>query len=204
MPWRAFRARNGLVLIEWLRRPNPNNVPRSPVIFPKTVTFSCRPSGTAFKHGFGTAAPGLDDLYGQLEKQKAAGTLSAVAIHSALLLHELVERPVLSIASDDEDWDLACEVRDDSLNRLIFRSGDQERLIDHTGNLSSTDMGPRILHHIARREAARWSPDLSVLFGFDGSPDELGLKEIDRARQSSDISPTPPSPPTQRPFWRFW
>lgn len=111
MPWRAYRTEDGLVLIEWLRRPNPNNVPCSPVVFPKRPTFSCRPSGVSFKTNFDVRAPGLDALYAQLGKQRRAGTFPVVAVHSALLLNSLIGCPVLSIASDDDEWDFACEAR---------------------------------------------------------------------------------------------
>lgn len=204
IPWRAFRMPGGITIIEWLKRPNPNNVPRAEVDFSVRPTLSRRPAGVAFERNFGAAAPGLDELYASLAKQRKASTLPAVAAHTTLLLHRLSNRPVLGIASDDEDWDFACEAKDGKLHRTRFLSADEELLVDQFGRLQliSCANSQRILHRIASEEARSWSPELAALFGFDGDIGPLGLVEIGRSRTAS--MPEFQTSALKRPWWRLW
>jgi hypothetical protein len=205
IPWRAYRMRqSGLVLIEWLKRPNPNNIPRGRVIFPQTPTFTCRPSGVSFESSFGSRAEGLDELYEELRLQRRAGTVPAVAVHTTLLLHRLTSLPVLGIASDDDDWDFTCEARADAIHKVRFISDEDEFRIERNGRIKKTETGsaPRNLHQIAMQESIAWSEDLSALFGFDGSGENLDIVEVDRCQP--DQEPTDPGTPNRRPFWRLW
>ena len=183
MPWRAYRTADRLVLIDWLRRPNPNNLPRRPIEFPKVPTFSNRPSGVGFSASFGRNAPGFDALYANLEKQRMVGSVPAVAVHSALLLNQLTQCAVLSLASDDDDWDFACEARDGVVQRITFSTDDEDIHVDHQGNIEIVGLldTPRGLHRIVQHEAGLWSQGLLGLFGFDGGAESLKLSEIDRA-----------------------
>lgn len=204
IPWRAFRTPRGdLVLIEWLKRPNPNNVPRGLVVFPKKPTFAHRPSGVSFEDSFGSGAPGLDTLYAEFRKQKRAATIPAVAVHTTLLLHRLTLLPVLGIASDDDEWDFVCEADEGSIQKLRFVSDEEEFQIGPDGTIRQFDLPsqPRHLHQIATHEAARWSDEIACLFGFDSSVDRLELVEIDRCRTDRN-SPTPTTP-EERPFWKI-
>jgi len=205
IPWRAYRMRrSGLVLIEWLKRPNPNKTPRGSVIFPNEAAFACRPSGVSFESNFGSGAEGLDRLYAELRLQRRAGTVPAVAVHTTLLLHRLTLQPVLGIASDDDDWDFVCEAREDAIHKVRFISGDDEFQIGRSGQIEKVDTGstPRNLHQIAMEESAAWSDELSVLFGFDGSGGNLDIVEVDRCKP--DRAPIDPGSPSKRPFWRLW
>ncbi|MEO6215048.1 MAG: hypothetical protein ABIO86_03370 [Sphingomonas sp.] len=202
--WRAYKMRRtGLVLIEWLKRPNPNNVPRSHVIFPNEPSFACRPSGVSFESSFGSSAGGLDGLYAELELQHRAGTVPAVAVHTTLLLHRLTSRPVLGIASDDDDWDFVCEARDGIVHKVRFLSDEDEFRMARDGQVHRLDAGtaPRELHQIARQESAAWSDELSALFG-DGGGDMLDLVEVDRCQIDQGLIDR--SMPSKRPFWRLW
>ncbi|MEG3148672.1 hypothetical protein U1769_02150 [Sphingomonas sp. ZT3P38] len=205
IPWRAFRIENGLVLIDWLRRPNPNIKPAARPRIPATPEFAVRPSGVAFDSVFGDAAPGLDDLYKRLGKERRAGTLPAVAVHTALLLHGLTQCPVLSVMSNDDDWDFAREARDGALHQASFVSGEEDIHVDHDGVIEVLPISSEshAVHRIAQREAMLWFEKLQCLFGFDGTSEPLSLIEIDRSRQA-EVSKTPPSSPARRPFWKLW
>lgn len=205
IPWRAYRMRrSGLVLIEWLKRPNPNNAPRGRVTFPNKPAFACRPSGVSFESNFGSGAKSLDGLYAELQLQRRAGTVPAVAVHTTLLLHRLTSRPVLGIASDDDDWDFVCEAREGALHKVRFISGDDEFRIGRSGQIEKIDTGstPRSLHQIAMQESTAWSDELSVLFGFEGSGDNLDIVEVDRCQPEQGAAD--PGAPSKRPFWRLW
>jgi hypothetical protein len=205
IPWRAYRMRpSGLVLIEWLKRPNPNSAPQAHVIFPDEPAFAWRPSGVSFESSFGSRAEGLDGLYAELQRQRRAGTVPGVAVHTTLLLHRLTSLPVLGIASDDDDWDFVCEAREGALHKVRFMSDDDEFSIGRTGRIEKIDKGstPRKLHRIAIQESTAWSEDLPVLFRFDGSAENLDIVEVDRCRPVQE--PTDPGAPGKRPFWRLW
>ena len=220
IPWRAHRLPGSdLVLIEWLQRPNRNNPPpHNQLRFPSPPDLGIRPAGIAFKTGFGAAAPGLDELYARLQSEKRAGTLPAVAVHVALMLHRLVALPILSLCSDDDEWDLACEVREGQIDRLDFRAGEEEIKVGRDGRIetlpSPQPSGQRI-HKIAEEAAVGWSEKLQALFGFDGDVARLGLQELDRV----NFVPEPPAENAwhvqqarqearqeapRKPFWKFW
>lgn len=204
IPWRAYRMRrSGLVLIEWLKRPNPNDTPQGRGIFPTKPAFACRPSGISFASNFGSNAKGLDELYAELQLHRRAGSFPAVAVHTTLL-HSLTGQPVLGIASDDDDWDFVCEPREGAIHKVRFISEDDEFCIGRSGQIDKIDKGsaPRILHQIAMDESAMWSDELLALFGFDGCGDNLDLVEVDRCRPAS--GPTDLRMANKHPFWRPW
>jgi hypothetical protein len=191
MPWRAFQlGSTELTLIEWLRRPNPNNPSHLRNIkFSDIPTFSQRPSGVSFASEFGLEAPGLDNLYANLVRQGRASSFPSVAVHSALMLSQLTQKHVLSVCSDDDDWDFVCEVRANQVHYITFISQGTEAAQEITFKqgcevkfqplLLDT---PRILHHVAEREVTLWSRDLRPLFGFDGDARLLTIVEIDHSR----------------------
>jgi hypothetical protein len=203
--WRAFRLRkSGLILIEWLKRPNPNNLPRSHVAFPSKPTFNRRPSGASFESGFGSRAKGLDELYQELQQKRRAGTIPLVALHTALLLNRLTSRPVLSVASDDDDWDFVCEARDGVIHRVRFLCGNAEIWIGTDGKVERLEVSSESheLHRIARHEIIDWSDELSTLFGFDGDAGGLDIMEVDRCEPTQ--SQTNLDATKKPPFWRLW
>lgn len=204
IPWRAYRTQTGLVLIDWLKRPNPNNFPRGDIVFSNKPAFAWRPSGVSFGSSFGASASGLDALYAELQKQHHAGTLPTVAVHTTLLLHRLTTSPVLGIASDDDDWDFVCEARDGILHSARFVSDEDEFRIRRDGQVQKVSIGsaPRELHRIALQEAAAWSKELSGLFGFDGDGDRLELVEVDRCRPPP--ASAGPGMPPYRPSRKRW
>lgn len=218
MPWRAFRvATCDLVLVEWLRRPNRNNPPpHNQLVVPVRPEFARRPAGVSLPERFGVAAPGLDDLYDKLLSEQRAGCLSKVAVQSALMLSEITDRAVLSVASDDEDWDLACEADKGKLAWLRFAAGDHELLFPSSGEVRPRALhkGHRILHHIAEDASTDWCRDLAPLFGFDGDAASVPLTEAARVNfvpeepiplggRGSVAQPTERSSP-RRPFWKLW
>ena len=185
IPWRAFRMRrSGLVLIEWLKRPNPNNTPQRSVIFPNKPSFAWRPSGISFESSFGSSAEGLDRLYAELQRQRRANSVPAVAVHTTTLLHSLTGQPVLGIASDDDEWDFVCDARHGAIQKVRFISDDDEFCIGRSGQIDKVERGssPRNLHQIAMEESATWSDELSHLFGFDGTGEKLDIVEVDRCQ----------------------
>lgn len=185
IPWRAYRMRrSGLVLIEWLKRPNPNNKPLGRVTFPNKPAFAWRPSGISFDSNFGKRAEGLDGLYAELLRQRRANSIPAVAVHTTLLLHSLTGQPVLGIASDDDEWDFACHAREGAIQKVRFISDDDEFCIGRSGQIDRANRGsaPRNLHQIAIEESATWSDELLDLFGFDGFGEKLDIFEVDRCQ----------------------
>lgn len=217
MPWRAFRLPTcDLVILEWLQRPNRNNPPPNDLRIPKDPEFSRRPAGISLPIHFGQAAPTLDALYETLERDKRAGCLSKVAVQSAILLSRISGCPVLSIASDDEDWDLACEAEGGTLHSLRFTTGEQDFIVSSSGavRMEAVPDGNRRIHRIAEQLAATWCEDLRPLFGFDGDTSKIPLTDAATVK----FVPEPPvpnggrslvAPPTERPAikrpaWRFW
>jgi hypothetical protein len=217
MPWRAFKLPTcDLVLLEWLQRPNRNNPPPSNLRIPKEPEFSRRPAGISLPVDFGEAAPTLDALYETLTAEKRAGSLSKVAVQSAILLSKISGCPVLSIASDDDDWDLACESEDGALVSLRFAAGDQDVHVSSDGHvqMDASPDGQRRIHRIAEQVATTWCEDLRPLFGFDGDTTRIPLSEVARV----NFVPEPPvprgvprpvnqskePPARKRPPWKFW
>jgi hypothetical protein len=217
MPWRAFRLpTSDLVLLEWIRRPNRNNPPPLNMIrFPDSPEFACRPAGVSLPDRFGVTAPGLDDLYDRLLRDKRAGTLSKVAVQSAIMLSEISGGNVLSIASDDEEWDLACEAKSGALAVLRFDAGHEDILISGEGVINSSPTpDQKLLHRIAQSAATNWCDDLKPIFGFDSDINKVPLSEAARVNfrpelpvlpsQRSRRPPIPWPPQKSRPFWKFW
>lgn len=217
MPWRAFRQPTcDLVLLEWIQRPNRNNPPPNNMIrFPERPEFARRPVGISLPERFGPTAPGLDNLYDKLFADKRAGTLSKVAVQSALMLSEITGCPVLSIASDDDEWDLACEARGGTLVWLRFDAGHEELHISADGEIQSSPLPEqKFVHRIAENAAATWCEGLRPMFGFDGNVTRVPLSEVARvdfrperpavAIEPRASSPVSGRPQLGRPLWKFW
>lgn len=214
-PWRAWRlAQCDLVLVEWLQRPNRNNPPpHNALAFPPRPDFGRRPAGVAFPGGFGDAAPEADALYARLEAARQASAFSKVALHTALMLNRLTDRPVLSVASDDDEWDLAREVRSGRIARLSLNVDESDFAIqdDAPATSRAAPAGARQLHRIAQAATLDWCQHLSPLFGFDGDVGKIPLQEIARVAHTPEL-PAPGSrrareeapPPPPKPRWKFW
>jgi hypothetical protein len=215
MPWRAFRHEAcDLMLVEWLKVPNRNNV-QAEIKFPNGPEFGRRPAGVSFDDRFGDDAPGLDALYARLGQERRAETLSKVAVHSALMLSRLTGCRVLSIASDDDAWDIGCTARDGKLELLAFASDEgEETTLDALGTVETLTVDESLIHRIAMREASSLCDGLAALFGFDGDAGALGLVEAGRVKLESPSPESPPEvspqpspeapPPARRPFWKIW
>lgn len=66
----------------------------------------------------------LDRLYSRLGPLHLANGFKRSYINAALLLSRLLQMPVFSFASDDDDLDFTCSASDGVLNRLKCRCGD--------------------------------------------------------------------------------
>ena len=74
----------------------------------------------------------LERLYSQLAALKLANAFKKSYINTALLLNRLLQVPVFSFASDDDELDFACSAFDETLSRLKCRCGDLVISYDHT------------------------------------------------------------------------
>ena len=93
-----------------------------------------------------------------------------------------------------------------TLRYVAFKSDDNEEIrVDENGVIHKINSSSptRILHEIGSREAARWSVELTELFGFDGDIRQIGLAEIDRVSAVDDLAPPPKPSPTTRRFWKW-
>ena len=77
----------------------------------------------------------LEELYQYLYKHDAANSFKKSYINFALLLNQLLELPVLSFISDDEEWDFAVTVQDGFVERLKCRCDDL--IVDYNGGQTS-------------------------------------------------------------------
>lgn len=77
----------------------------------------------------------LEELYQYLYQHDAANSFKKSYINFALLLNQLLELPVLSIISDDEEWDFAVTVQDGFVERLKCRCDDL--IVDYNGGQTS-------------------------------------------------------------------
>ena len=66
----------------------------------------------------------LESVQGYLSKRKLANSFKTTYINFGLLLSSLLSTPILSIISDDDEWDFACFVDEGALQRLNCRCGD--------------------------------------------------------------------------------
>jgi hypothetical protein len=66
----------------------------------------------------------LERLYSRLAALKLANAFKKSYINTALLLNRLLQVPVFSFASDDDELDFACSASDEALSRLKCRCGD--------------------------------------------------------------------------------
>ena len=66
----------------------------------------------------------LERVYSGLGPLKLANGFKKSYINSALLLNRLLQVPVFSFASDDDELDFTCSVANGTLNRLKCRCGD--------------------------------------------------------------------------------
>jgi hypothetical protein len=66
----------------------------------------------------------LESVYGYLNKLQLANSFKKSYINFGLLLSRLLGTEILSIISDDDEWDFACTVGDGALSRLKCRCGD--------------------------------------------------------------------------------
>lgn len=66
----------------------------------------------------------LESVYDYLNKLKLANSFKKSYINFGLLLNRLLDVPILSFISDDDEWDFVCTVADRSLSRLKCRCGD--------------------------------------------------------------------------------
>ena len=214
MPWRAFsHSRCKMVLIDWIKIPNRNNPPPNLPRFPANPTFAVRPSGVSFPNDFPENFEHLNLLYANLLKKQRAGAFSKVAVNTAIMLNDLSKSPALSLCSDDQDWDLACRVRDGRLDFLRFQCGNAEIKIDEHADIKITRLKTRMIHRIAREESVARCRSLNGFFGFDGWPGRLKLVEIARCRYTPpEPSPLarhvrsqlPPSKTSAARWWQFW
>ena len=74
----------------------------------------------------------LERLYSRLALLKLANAFKKSYINTALLLNHLLQVPVFSFASDDDELDFACSASDEALSRLKCRCGDLVVSYDHT------------------------------------------------------------------------
>jgi hypothetical protein len=66
----------------------------------------------------------LERLYSRIAALKLANAFKKSYINTALLLNRLLQVPVFSFASDDDELDFACSASDEALSRLKCRCGD--------------------------------------------------------------------------------
>ena len=66
----------------------------------------------------------LETVYTYMNKLKLANAFKKSYINFALLLNRILEMPILSFVSDDDELDFACTVSDGALSRLRCRCGD--------------------------------------------------------------------------------
>ena len=66
----------------------------------------------------------LERLYSRLVPLKLANAFKKSYINTALLLNRLLQVPVFSFASDDDELDFACSASDEALTRLRCRCAD--------------------------------------------------------------------------------
>ena len=66
----------------------------------------------------------LESVYSFLNQRKLANSFKKSYVNFALNLNRLLGMPILSLISDDDDWDFACLVSDGLLSRLKCQCGD--------------------------------------------------------------------------------
>jgi hypothetical protein len=66
----------------------------------------------------------LEHLYLQLVRLNLANGLKKSYVNAAIMLNQLLQMPVFSFISDDDEFDFACSVADGKLSRLRCRCGD--------------------------------------------------------------------------------
>jgi hypothetical protein len=66
----------------------------------------------------------LEHLYSQLMRLNLANGLKKSYVNAAIMLNQLLQTPVFSFISNDDEFDFACSVADGKLSRLKCRCGD--------------------------------------------------------------------------------
>jgi hypothetical protein len=66
----------------------------------------------------------LEHLYSQLVRLNLANGLKKSYVNAAIMLNQLLQMPVFSFISNDDEFDFACSVADGKLSRLRCRCGD--------------------------------------------------------------------------------
>jgi len=66
----------------------------------------------------------LEHIYSQLVRLNLANGLKKSYVNAAIMLNQLLQMPVFSFISDDDEFDFACSVADGKLSRLRCRCGD--------------------------------------------------------------------------------
>jgi len=83
----------------------------------------------------------LERLYARLGPLQLANSFKKSYVNAALLLNRLLQVPVFSFASNDDDLDFTCSAADGVLSRLRCRCGDLLISHDH-GQLQITPLVP--------------------------------------------------------------
>ena len=66
----------------------------------------------------------LEHLYSQFMRLNLANGLKKSYVNAAIMLNQLLQMPVFSFISNDDEFDFACSVADGKLSRLRCRCGD--------------------------------------------------------------------------------
>lgn len=112
--WRAYRhASAGVTMLDTFRAGNVPDWPFQQPLPTTDISLDLSPEFSSF-----------EALYGQLYKLDLANSFKKSYINFALLCARLLDNPVLSIISDDDELDFGCVASSGDITRLAARCGD--------------------------------------------------------------------------------
>lgn len=138
------------------------------------------PSATAVGTELGSALEPLSRAYEDARARRSAGSIRKSFIITAQLISRALDAPVLSVCTDDDEFDLALYTVSGNLTYFVALSGELDIVFENGDVTTSPSPEERPLHHNAVRAFERFLgfPAEAVGLGTWEPPEEYGFRPV--------------------------